>query len=36
MTARGVLSNLRLDYGDFTLKGDLQKIDAFEAAKGCD
>ena len=36
MTARGVLSNLRLDYGDFVLKGDLQKIDAFEAAKGCD
>lgn len=35
MTERGVLSNLKLDYGDFILKGDLERIDVLEEPQNC-
>ena len=30
LSAGGVLSNLRLDYGEFTLKADLEKLETFD------
>ena len=35
MTDRGVLSNLKLNYGDFVLKGTLEKVEPFEKAANC-
>ena len=29
LSAGGVLSNVRLDYGEFTLKADLEKLETF-------
>ena len=29
LSTGGVLSNVRLDYGDFTLKADLEKLETF-------
>ena len=32
LSAGGVLSNVRLDYGEFTLKADLEKLETFAPA----
>ena len=29
LSTGGVLNNIRLDYGDFTLKADLEKLETF-------